>query len=258
MKRTLMLMLCQSVVVGAMFAQNKQKEINAIKSNKNYLYATAMSKESSEEASNNSKDLLALEIEQWLKESKADDVAGYVAKSREKLSVINTRRGSLYRVFAYVRKKDILPYYKEEEVIKVDFVEPLYEDSVEVKTNQDSQPTDTSPSSVVEAIENDIREQITLYKPTEKEIEMLGVHTFMALNDYINQGRKEGSIIEVGKYSTMPQTGLAYVFIHNRQSEILACIRLTDGELLNLGTGIKDSFSYYKGCGAIWIKLKNE
>ena len=69
MMKTLTTTFCLFLFIGTIFAQNEQKVINAIKSSKNFLYATGTSTVSSEEASNNAKDLLALEIEQWLQES---------------------------------------------------------------------------------------------------------------------------------------------------------------------------------------------
>ena len=61
------------------YSQNEMQEINHIKSNINFLYATGTSSVSAEDAANNAKDLIALEIEQWLKENSAEDIAGYEA-----------------------------------------------------------------------------------------------------------------------------------------------------------------------------------
>jgi hypothetical protein len=62
----------------------------------------------------------------------------------------------------------------------------------------------------------------------------------------------------VGKYSNLPQQGLVYVFIHNKQGQLPACLKVVDGNAINLRTGLLDEISNYKGCGAIWIKYKND
>ena len=66
MMRRIILFLSLLMVSYALFSQNEQQEINAIKSDLNYLYATGTSIASEEEALENAKDLLVLEIEQWL------------------------------------------------------------------------------------------------------------------------------------------------------------------------------------------------
>lgn len=249
--RIYILILCLSLSFGELLAQNEQQKINEIKSNRNYLYATGTSTASEQEASDNAQDLLTIEIEEWLKEKTTDDIAGYVAKSQQSLSMIRTQRGKLYRAFIYVKKKDVLPYYKEEEVMVVGFTDPQ-------ATNTDSIATERTIAEepITPITEKPLIEEV-VYTPTTKERAMIDVCSFTALNEYINQGRADGSIIEIGKYSTLPTTGTVYVFIHNRQGEIPACMKMTDGIAINLSTGKEDVIANYKGCGAIWIKYKN-
>lgn len=254
------LLLC---IALCSYGQTEQQEINSIKADTIYLYATGTSISSVDEASANAKDLLALEIEQWLKENKIDDIAGYIAKSRESLSQIKTKRGNLSRVFVYVKKTDILPYYKGDDVMMVG-VEPKLENSENAKYEAVTKEIEISKPSHTTSIEIPQADTIVLEKKVEeityqlsnKEREMLNIKTFLALNDYINRGRESQDIVDVGKYSNLPQTGMVYVFIHNRQGEIPACIKVTDGKTLNLATNSQDSISNYKGCGAIWIKFR--
>ena len=87
---------------------------------------------------------------------------------------------------------------------------------------------------------------------------MLNIKTFSELNEYVNSGRADGSITQVGKYANLPQNEVVYVFIHNRKGEIPACIKMTGGKSINMKTGKEDVVSSYTGCGAIWIKIANE
>lgn len=266
MRRSI-LFLCLLMVSSVLFSQNEQQEINAIKSDLNYLYATGTSIASEDEATENAKDLLVLEIEQWLKENNTSDIAGYVAKSKERLSQIMTKRGKLYRVFAFVKKNDILPYFGEEKLMVVS-----YGDAQNSKTEnqQPSQTIDATPAAVVPAktevdsvAESNVVQNIAVpivskpsYTPNAMEQEMLNIKTFVGLNDYINRGREDESIVEVGKYSNLPKSGMVYVFVHNREGKIAACMKVVDGTPTNLSSGGVDEITNYKGCGAIWIRIK--
>ena len=277
MMRNVIILFCIFLFATHLFAQNEQQEINEIKSSLNFLYAMGTSKISGEDASTNAKDLLVMEIEQWLKENAADCVTGYVAKSRENLSLIKTKRGNLFRVFAYVKKKDVLPYYKEESVMVVDIVgvsadKNANKDTANVKVDSLGVKKSTAFINSLPNVEDKNSENNTVqtntpkntdarvlaYVPTQQESLMLGVSSFNELNTFINSGREAETIIAVGKYSNLPQQGLVYVFIHNKQGQIPACMKVVDGKAINLRTGLVDKMSNYKGCGAIWIKYKND
>ena len=237
---------------NTLMAQDAQKSMNEIKSNVNYVYATGTSMVSSDEASQNAKDLLNAEIEEWLKQSNEKDIAGYIAKSQEQFSMIKTQRGSLYRVFVYVHKADVLPYYKEEKVISGAFGT----DEAPIDTTLTATSSESKTESPVEAQEIAPLPEEPRYTPTGKEQEMLKITSFNLLNEYINAGRESGDIQQLGKYSTLPTQGLVYVFIHNRNGEIPACMRMEDGVIINLSTGKEDKITNYKGCGAIWVMFK--
>lgn len=251
---------------NTLMAQDAQKSMNEIKSNVNYVYATGTSMVSSDEASQNAKDLLNAEIEEWLKQSNEKDSAGYIAKSQEQLSMIKTQRGSLYRVFVYVHKADVLPYYKEEKVISGTFGTDEVQMGVDTLNTSENEPliettlvatsNELKAESQAEAQEIIPQPEEIKYTPTEKEHEMLKISSFNLLNEYINAGRESGDILQLGKYSTLPSQGLVYVFIHNRDGEIPACMRLQDGAIINLSTGKEDKITNYKGCGAIWVMFK--
>ena len=67
MNRINIIILIYLVFGGILFAQNEVQDMNIIKCNSNYIYATGTSLTSNEEASQNAKDLLKAEIEDWLK-----------------------------------------------------------------------------------------------------------------------------------------------------------------------------------------------
>ena len=114
MRKTIVLFLLIIFVIPSLRAQTEQERINAIKKSLNFIYASATSTVSAKEATENAKELLSLEIDQWLKEVADSDFSGYVAKAKNKVEEIATQRGNLMRSFVFVKKTDILPYYKEE------------------------------------------------------------------------------------------------------------------------------------------------
>lgn len=97
-----------------------------------------------------------------------------------------------------------------------------------------------------------------VYTPTSQESSLLEITSFTALNEYINQGRKDGTVVGVGNYKNLPAFDSCYVFIHNREGQIPAVIKWQDAKAVNIATGRTDTIPNYKGCGAIWIKLKTE
>ncbi|MGM9843563.1 MAG: hypothetical protein ACI30S_04995 [Muribaculaceae bacterium] len=185
---------------------------------------------------------MSLEIEQWLNEVNATDIAGYIAKSQKNISNIQTRRGNIYRVFAFVKKSDIMLYSKKDEVVVVDF----NKEETDTVSGKTSVPTD----SVIQHGEM-VDDK---YQLTEDERLMLEVKTFESLQNYVKQGMSSGSIAEYGKYATMPVDGRIYLFVYNREGAIPACLKREGDRMINLSTGESDDIKNYKGCGAIWIK----
>lgn len=92
-----------------MTAEEVSSKINEIKREADYLYgeSTAASKE---EAMEIAKDLLILNIEEWLATQEnttgKELVAAEIATASHEM---NTMRGSRYRAFAYVKKSSIIP-----------------------------------------------------------------------------------------------------------------------------------------------------
>ena len=240
MSRYLM-MFCCLLFCFAIHAQESQKQINEIKKNKRYVYAVATSSNTKEEAAQNAKDLLMLEVEQWLKDENKNDFTGYVVKVKNNTQQIETQRGKLYRVFAYVAKKDILPYYADEEIetAKVDAV------AVAVPAASTVVPIPTAEQTNVLDV-----------KFTAEEEQMLKINKFDDINSYVAEQKAKGTIADCGKYVTLPKDADVYLFVYNPQGDVCAKIKKFGAESFNMTTLQKDDVASYKGCGAIWIKMK--
>ena len=76
MNRIIMVFIALFTLGQVASAQNEVRSMNDIKNDLNYIYATGTSIVSYEEASQNAKDLLKAEIEDWLKNNGQLEIAG--------------------------------------------------------------------------------------------------------------------------------------------------------------------------------------
>ena len=96
-----------------MSAADAMKSMNKIKLDNKYISASGTSTNNYEEARDNALAILQLEVQNWLQETKQTDASGVMMPTKDKCMVIETQRGSLYRVFLYVTKKSIIPMLQD-------------------------------------------------------------------------------------------------------------------------------------------------
>ena len=266
MKRVLMTFVICFSVFGTLSAQNEQAQINDIKRSLDFLYVTGTSTRSVEEASANALELLSLEIEQWLQEKGTGDFTGYIAKSKQNVSEIKTKRGSLNRVFAYVKKNDILPYKDEESVMVVTTHEEVATapiDSISIVTvvpdSSDVKQEDNNSkvSAEIESVTQQAVQHPT-FEPNAEEKKMLLIRDLSQINKYIADGSREGIVGSYGKYDTNTRLfGMSYLYVFDRD-KVLAVLRKTGDTIINLSTGQDDAVSNYGRCGVVWFQLKEK
>lgn len=239
--------ICISVQAQEMSAAEAMKQMNMIKLNKNYITATGTSSLNYEEAIENARALLDLEIENWMKENRHGDATGALAIAKDNLSTIQTMRGKMYRAFVYVGKKQIVPFYKEEKVVIVNTQNQIFSNSTDV-VNKEVKSND------IEKLENrgmDLAPHIeTVYVPTSFEQQMLQIERASDIEGFV----KRSTIQKYGKYRERPLSGVYYLLLYNRDGMVPACLKFDNGKITNVKTGQSDSFENYKGCGAYWFK----
>ena len=264
--------------------EDKNAEINKIKRSRDYLTVTGTSMFSAEEASENARMLIDVEIEQWLQENAKGDVAGYVAKSKENLAVIETKHGSLFRAFIYVKKKDILPYYENETVmaelpnpivadtpIVVDTMKveeittpPVEENIVEVKSEEKLVSTVDYLPPVKKPVEKVI---VTPWDSasggisnTEEEKSILKVYSVSSVSKYLGKLKQADKLAEYGKEIAWPDNGVVYFFFADYNNVVRGYIKMTDGNALNLANKeqveLADYLTKYETGTYIWFTLK--
>ena len=268
--------------------EDKNAEINKIKRSRDYLTVTGTSMASAEEASENARMLIDVEIEQWLQENAEGDIAGYIAKSKENLAVIETKRGSLFRAFIYVKKKDILPYYENETVmtelpeplvpetpIVVDtmkteeiVISPVEENVVKVESKEELVSTVEYLPPVEQPAEKPVEEVIVAplesasggISNMEEEKSMLKNYSVSSVSKYLGKLKQADKLAEYGKEVAWPSNGVVYFFFADYNNVVRGYIKMTDGTAFNLANGevveLADYLTKYETGTYIWFTLK--
>lgn len=282
--RVVMLLLLFAWVVPSLAQEDKNAEINKIKRSRDYLTVTGTSMASAEEASENARMLIDVEIEQWLQENAEGDIAGYIAKSKENLAVIETKRGSLFRAFIYVKKKDILPYYENETVmaelpeplvpelpvnidtIKVEetVIPPVEENVIKVKSEEGL----VSTVEYLPPVEKPVEEVIVVplesasggVSNMEEEKSILKVYSVSSVSKYLGRLKQADKLAEYGKEIAWPDNGVVYFFFADYNNVVRGYIKITDGIAFNLTNGkeveLADYLTKYETGTYIWFTLK--
>lgn len=212
-------------------ATEAMKEINKIKLDGGYIWAEGTAK-TKKEALENAQAVLTFEIQNWLKANGKTDVAGVVMPTNDQCLKIQTMRRSLHRAFVYVEKNAIMPYNKGEKVIVI-----------EKNEGKKEKVKDTSKKQKLESTYEEI------YTPSAFENAMLTLKKSDEIDNFVNRP----DITRHGTYKNRPSTGEYHIFIYNKEGEIPACLKFSEGKLINVATGKEDSFDNYKGCGGYWV-----
>ena len=106
----------------------------------------------------------------------------------------------------------------------------------------------------VERLQPMVKEE--MFVLNEEELEMVTLDSFYKIEPYIKLLESKGKLKAYGKFKNLPNNDLCYLFIYNKEGEIVAVMKHTADEVLNLKTLEQDIVTNYKNCGAIWFQLK--
>lgn len=260
----LLLMACLSVQVG--FAQSSEvaaavKQINAIKSDSKYLYAESTTKDW-EQAYEDAKALLLAEIDNWVKNQgkKGNDVKGYVAKIENNFMEVKTRRGNLFRVFVYIKKKDIITYTEDVE-ITVNSLKPSAQSSESVTTEKELNETLASSVESVDSVAGIEETDSQVEEMEENKVVRSGEdEKFLALKESSNiQSFLKEHASKFGKISEMPKQQDCYVMLFSEDAvEKYFKHQADEDKVLNLESMEYEDLNDYQGLGyrGIWFIMK--
>lgn len=279
-----MLFVLFAWVIPTFSQEDKNAEINKIKRNRDYLTVTGTSTVSAEEASENAKMLIDVEIEQWIQENaECLDIAGYIKTIKRNLTIIETKNGSLFRAFIYVKKKDILPFYEHETVIAelpdsivvetpvvdtmktVEVVIPLVDENIlKVESEENLVSTVEYLSSVEKPLEEvvvaPLESAIGGISNVEEERAMLRNYSVSSVSKYLGKLKRADRLSEYGKEVAWPGNGVVYFFFADYNNVVRGYIKVSDGNGINLANGekveIAEYLVKYESGTYIWFTLK--
>lgn len=224
-------------VVICMFAQgNATQSINDIKRQGDiYLYAESTS-QTWEEALDNAKYLLGVEIETWVKSLDTKPADGYIAEAQNHVYNLKSMRGDRFRAFVYVKKTDIVPYNNVSQLVVV--------------------PISEEQKTTISEVSSSRRQVAMEYQPSEFEEEMMSITDANNIGMFIKRLKSEGKVVNYGKYKDMPSGIDCYLFVYDRDMAIPAYLHKQGNRYTNIKTGKQDQVTNYAGCGAWWFQLK--
>lgn len=259
------------------FAQDKQAEINKIKKDRNYLTATGSSTISEEDALEKAREQIDASIAQWLSENAKGDISGYVAKSKESLTVIDTKRGNLFRSFVYVKKQEILPYYKGEVMISDLPQEQPTEVEIAAPAPRQKETKPSVSAETVTPVHKLKAEESPIGQPAKEEAKevlrsvagisysgeeqsMLKIPSVSALGNYLKQLHQKGRLADFNEDSAWPQEGTVYLFVADYNEVIRGRVKLEQGVATELANGerveLKSMLDKYESGTYFWMTLK--
>lgn len=277
MKRYLLLFCMACLFVNLGFAQDKEvkeamKQINSIKADSKYLYAESTTKDW-DQAYEDAKALLLVEIDNWVKSQgkKNEEIKGYVARIENNFMEVKTRRGNLFRVFVYIKKKNIMTYNEDVDVTVNSLSTTSEESSKDSKTSDSfeskTEPVDdvyvgtASEEAKAEAVtssdtiaEDESSDTSVAYTLNNKETAFVSLSESSGIQGFLKEHASN-----YAKLSTMSKQQDCYVMLFSKENvdkhfKFIA----SEGKVLDLDTMQYDNLDEYKGLGygGIWFIMK--
>ena len=244
MKTILSILLTLCVALSAMGNDERLQQINAIKKSADYVYGEATMATQTEAASL-AYETLQKEVLAWSQRDGVKLCVVTAADINRLADTLMTRRATMYRVFAYVKKSDLLAVDAGETPL----AQP--EDTAAVT----SQPKD---SLLTDSVRQVIRQRFFGKRQNDALLRLKKAKNFFELKAIMQPLKEEGKILDFGKYSTARQPELCYLIVYDPAGNIRALLGKGEDVRKNLKTGHDDSIRNYRGCGAIWFLLNEE
>lgn len=256
----LFFVLLLSVGASAQSASSAIEQINKVKSDTSYISAeTTM--QTWDEAYSGAKAILEANIQDWAHANRIDSKDGtLMVKSNKNILEIKTNRGKYIRVFLYVRKSDIIPVDKKQDVMVIKSgdgatYKPLKES--EAKRHDEKEMRKSNVKSQVIVLSDGNKKRASQVELNDEEKAFAAVSQFNSVKPIVERIRQDGRLIDYGKYKDMPSEGICYLFVYDKSGIVEAVLR-RDSTMLNLRTQQEDDIDNYKGCGAIWLRMKQQ
>jgi hypothetical protein len=241
------------------YAEEKTK-INAIKKDAKYIYGEGIA-ETEADALSAAEQILRSEVMRVIseKESLQDAESVIINAIKGQSSQIKLKRGTMARVFLYVKKENISPGHQTMEVSLWNEPRATEEEVTEEEvTEVADEITEVEPEVPDMRKTEDIREPDPKPKPAAAPpiiSDILAASGVTDLQTYL-QGQKDAYKIMYGKVGT--EINPAWYIIAISGNEIKAVFDKGLNTRKNFLTGKQEDMSNYGNCTKIWLKIINE
>lgn len=264
MKRitTILLLLCMVLTINA---QDKRlTNINTIKKSKEYLYSD-ITMSTIEGATSQAFERLQQEIFNWATDRAEKKTSHYPSpvEINKLIDTVMVRRADMYRVFAYVKKVNLVPLFNEWNLVLLDELDGDQNNgdqshNPELQSEPKSCPCDSvqhKDSVVVSEKVLKILKNNFLGRKGGVIEQIKKAKNFFELKQIMEPLKQKGDILEYGKYATAKNPEDCYLVVYDPAGNIKALLGKGKDLRLNLLTGKDDSIKNYRGCGAIWFTI---
>lgn len=273
MKKLFTILLLFLFTSIAALAQSVSKQINDVKRSSHYISAEA-TMETEAQAYELAEELLSKQISEFASSQKTlkkapNVIVKDVAGKAEKLQM---SRGTMVRVFLYVKKDDIIaadntrvliqPQTQPEETIKTETDKKSAKKEKEKQKKSGevdepfvstvepvSQPYDTTTSEGDKSLLLPISWQQAVID------DLLACPTITEVRGLIARLHAEKKIKRFGSADNCPNSSNSFWVIFNAENQVVTVLGNGQAERTNFRTLTKDTLSNYKGKGAIWFTL---
>ena len=245
----MMLLLFFSLFTSnSVLAQSEVKEMNKIKRDANYIYSI-YTDSTLFDARKGAREQLEIDIELFVENSKnlrsAQKVVvkDIVSKAME----IQMRRGTMFRVFLYVNKKDIFPA----DIIVVDNQGRKVESPKDSRVDEIPMIKSQTPSTSIESTDK----QEDVQKLPQIIADLQGVQSLSDAWEILDRYCTEKRVKKFGLPKNCDKVNKCYWVIQAKDSSSLIILGEGDDERYNYISKQNDKLSNYSGYSAIWFNM---
>ena len=271
MGRKIIILLSMCLMTTGLWSQSATEQINAIKWQPSVYLMGEATEAKQEDALNFAKTYIRLHIKSWRKVNGLEVTDDIIEQTADQSILIEARRGSMYRAFYYIPIADVAalfgidmapaPAPDPDPVYQAPAPAPEPEPVYQAPAPEPAPMPAPAPQPIVneygdDGVMDDLADE-AIFIPTPLEEDMMKVTQAQGIQAFIKKLEAEYKISRYGKYSDMPADINCYLFVYDRSMNIPAYLRKEGSIYINLKTGEIDDITNYKGCGAIWFRIKN-
>ena len=249
-----MLPLMLPFVLFSQTDSEKRIRIGEVQQNYELYFRGDATEESADKALERALSALQQEIDTYAETAKG--VVVVLNAVAEKTSVVEMKRGDMFRAFVYVKKEDV--------VVPADAVSapaaegtpvPAAPAAVEPAPAAVETPVPVAPAAV-EPAPAAVETPVSAPQKEESALEEIKrVKTLSELRPLLVRRKENGDVLDYNRYSALTDAAMYYVVVFSREGDVIAVLSPGREERVNLNTGMEESLSKYKGYGAIAVLL---